>query len=317
MSLEQEYRDATLELSHLQGQQQQYQQALDESRTLLHMTEKHPKVIALKKQIEDLDKRIAASKGRVADLEKRFKDKAMLAPMASTVVDPARQHDMDLHRAELIMEASSAQAEIDMADSEIERFEARRAGIQKVLANYGPVRQEYLGIVKEVTDQQAEVDRWQRRLSEVQMALAAEAAKHRTHLNQVELAQEQFRPSSPKLLYVLALALLGGLAFGGGLVFLTTTVDRSITTTEDAVTHFGLPVLGTIGEITTVRQRARRKMIRWGLGPVAVVLAVLALGAATLNISLWLNAREQYDQWKSSPVRFVADKIDQSLHSRL
>ena len=321
LSVEQEYKDATQELARLQDQQQQYQRSLDEGRNLAHMTEKHPTIIALRKQIENLDKRIATAKGRVSDLEKRFKESQPLAiqpPLSSDASgDLVRQRDTQMHQARLVMEASTAQAEYQMATNEIERLEARQAELQKVMANYGPVRQEYLGILKEVADQQAEVERWQRRLNEVQMALAAEAAKHRTHLNQVTLAQEQFSPSSPKLLYVLALALVGGLAFGGGLVFLTNVVDRSITTTEEAASHFGLPVLGTIGEITTASQRARRKMLRWGLGPVLALMVVLAIGAAALNITLWLTHREQYDKWKESPVRFVMTKIGESLSNRL
>lgn len=158
-------------------------------------------------------------------------------------------------QANLTIQETTAQSEYQMATNELERLQARQVALQNIMNNYGPVRQEYLGMIKEVTDQQAEVDRWQKRRTEVQMALAAEAAKHRTHLTQVELAQEQFKPSSPKLLYVLALAIVGGLAFGGGLVFLTNTVDRSITTTEEATAHFGLPVLGSIGEIMTAPQR--------------------------------------------------------------
>ena len=172
-------------------------------------------------------------------------------------------------------------------------------------------------IVKQVTEQQAEVDRWQKRCTEVQMALAAEAAKHRTHLSQVELAQEQFHPSSPKLLYVLLLAVVGGLAFGGGLVFLINTVDRSIATTEEAADYFALPVLGTIGEITTPKQQARRKVLRWGLGPVIVFIVVLAIGIAALNIWLWLDSRDQYNEWKSSPVRFVTAGIGSLLSKNL
>jgi uncharacterized protein involved in exopolysaccharide biosynthesis len=319
-SVEQDYRDATQELAHLQDQQQQYQKSLDESRTLLFMTEKHPRVISLKKQIEDLDKRITVAKGRVSDLEKRMKDIRALAVQSpipiDTALDPARQRDYQLHQAQLAMEATSAQSEYQLLSNDIERLQARQAELQKVMASYGPVRQEYLGIIKEVTDQQAEVDRWQRRLNEVQMALAAEAAKHRTHLNQVELAKEQSKPSSPKLLYVLALALVGGLAFGGGLVFLTNAMDRSIATTEEAVDHFSLPVLGTIGEISTPRQLARRKMLRWGVGPVVVLVAALAIGMAALNIAVWLNYRDQYSAWRSAPVKFVISKIGSSITGR-
>jgi len=322
MAIEQEYRDAAQDLARLQDQQQQYQRSLDESRTLMHMTEKHPKVVALRKQIGDLDKRIAELKVRLPDLEKRVRESravAVVGPAApgEPVLDPGRQRDQEMLQANLMIQETTARSDYQMATNELERLQARQADLQRTMANYGPVRQEYLGMIKEVADQQAEVDRWQKRCTEVYMALAAEAAKRRTHLSQVELAQEQFKPSSPKLLYVLALAIVGGLAFGGGLVFLTNTVDRSITTTEEAADHFGLPVLGTIGEIMTVPQRRRRKILRWGLGPVAAVVVALAIGAAALNIALWLDSREQYDQWRASPVQFVVSRIGDSLAGRI
>jgi uncharacterized protein involved in exopolysaccharide biosynthesis len=321
LSAEREYKDAAQDLARLQDQQQQYQRSLDESRTLLHMTEKHPRVVALRKQIDNLDKRIAELKVRLPDLEKRLRESragALVGPASGdSVLDPARQRDQELLQANLTIQETTAQSEYQMASNELDRLQSRLTALQGILANYGPVRQEYLGMIKEVTDQQAEVDRWQKRQTEVQMTLAAEAAKHRTHLSQVELAQEQFKPSSPKLLYVLALAIVGGLAFGGGLVFLTNTVDRSITTTEEAAAHFDLPVLGSIGEIMTAPQRARRKMIRWGLGPVAAVVVALAIGAAALNIALWLNSREQYSQWRASPVQFVVSKIGDSLAGKI
>jgi uncharacterized protein involved in exopolysaccharide biosynthesis len=324
MAIDREYQDVRQDLTRLQEQQQQYQRSLDESRTILHMTDKHPKVVAMKKQIADLDKRIADLKGRLPELENRFRESLKGPVVGQTLtegtVDPNRQRDVELQQANLVMQEAMAQSEYQMATKELERLGARLAKLEVSMSNYGPVRNEYLGILKEVADQQAEVDRWQKRLAEVQMDLAAEAAKYRTHLSQVELAQEQFRPSSPKLPYVLALAIVGGLAFGGGLVFLTNMVDRSITTTEEAADHFSLPVLGTIGEITNSRQRVHRKVLRWGLGPVAVLAAVLAIGAATLNITLWLNSREDYDKWKSSPVDYLAAgaaRIGQSIAGKL
>jgi hypothetical protein len=327
MAIEQEYRDAAQDLARLQDQQQQYQRSLDESRTLMHMTDKHPTVVALRKQIGDLDKRIVEAKARMPDLEKRVterrdlerrlgsgRDGAVLgATPADVTLDPLRQRERELQLANLTIQEMFAQSDHQMATNELERLETHLTALEAIRTKSGFVRQAYMEIVKQVMEQQAEVDRWQKRCTEVQMALAAEAAKHRTHLSQVELAQEQFKPSSPKLLYVLALAIVGGLAFGGGLVFLANTVDRSITTSEEAADHFGLPVLGTIGEIMTAPQRARRKMIRWGLGPVAAVVVALAIGAAALNIALWLDSREQYDQWRASPVKFVVSRIGDSL----
>jgi uncharacterized protein involved in exopolysaccharide biosynthesis len=318
-------RAAYTELSRRQEQLLQYKSSLEEAKTLGHMTDKHPRVIALRKQIADTENQVADARNRVVELETRVRELAGRAVTPPTSLDTSgrdaileegRQRDNALRFTLLTMDLAAAQSEVDSTTNELARLQQRKDDVEKLLNQFGPIREEYLGIVKDVTDQQAEVDRWQKRQTEVQMTLAAEAAKRRTHLTQVELAQEQFKPSSPKLLYVLALALVGGLAFGGGLVFLTNTVDRSITTTEEAAGHFGLPVLGTIGEIMTAPRRARRKMIRWGLGAAAVVVA-LAIGAAALNIALWLNTREQYSQWRASPVQFVVSRIGDSLAGKI
>ena len=313
--LEREMVEVTQELGRLLDQQQQYQRSLDEGRTLNHMTEKHPRMEALKKQIKDLDDRIAKARTRLTDVQSRrsdyisrvkesLPDTARGSELVQSSPDPLLRRAFEMQMAQMVMEETAAQLEVNLTTSELGRLKDHQDKLRKVLDGYVPKRQEYVEIVKKVTDQQAEVNRWQARLTGVNMDLAAEAAKRRTHLSQVELAQEQFRPSSPKLLYVIAFALVGGLAFGGGLVFLVNTVDRSVSTTEDAVDCFGLPILGIIGEIVTSKQKTRRKMIRVVLRAVAV-LAVAAIGLAAMNITLWLNDRSGFEEWKKAPVSFV------------
>ena len=313
--LEREMVEVTQELGRLLDQQQQYQRSLDEGRTLNHMTEKHPRMEALKKQIKDLDDRIAKARTRLTDVQSRrsdyisrvkesLPDTARGSELVQSSPDPLLRRAFEMQMAQMVMEETAAQLEVNLTTSELGRLKDHQDKLRKVLDGYVPKRQEYVEIVKKVTDQQAEVNRWQARLTGVNMDLAAEAAKRRTHLSQVELAQEQFRPSSPKLLYVIAFALVGGLAFGGGLVFLANTMDRSVSTTEDAVDCFGLPILGIIGEIVTSKQKTRRKMIRVVLRAVAV-LAVAAIGLAAMNITLWLNDRSGFEEWKKAPVSFV------------
>ena len=62
-------------------------------------------------------------------------------------------------------------------------------------------------------------------------------------------------------------AIVGGLAFGAGLVFLANLLDRSVSTTEEAVHHFDLPVHGVIAEIVTARQQWVRRTKVWTIGP--------------------------------------------------
>lgn len=330
-ALEREMAEVNQELSSFLGEKMQYERARDEGKTIGHMTEKHPRMVALNEQIKKLDDRIAGVRTRLegvqtrrSDFTKRWKESQTGAGPAPSLADasanPLLQRAFEMQTAQLAMDETAAQLEINLTNNELARLKDHREGLQKVLDEYVPKRQEYVELVKKVTDQQAEVNRWQVRLTDVQMALAAEAAKRRTHLSQVELAQEQFKPSSPKLFYVLALALVGGLAFGSGLVFLVNTVDRSVSTTEEAVDCFDLPILGIVGEIVTPKQQVRRKMMRWGLGPVAALLAVAAIGLAGMSITLWLTDRDGFDEWKRAPASYVWDgvkgKLD-TLKSRL
>jgi uncharacterized protein involved in exopolysaccharide biosynthesis len=325
-ALEREMAEVNQELSSFLGEKMQYERSRDEGKTIGHMTEKHPRMVALNEQIKKLDDRIAGVRTHLEKVQtsrsgfvKRWKESQTGAAAAPTLADasanPLLQRAFEMQTAQLAMDETAAQLEINLTNNELARLKDRRDGLTKVLEEYVPKRQEYVEIVKKVTDQQAEVNRWQTRLTDVQMALAAEAAKYRTHLKQVELAQEQFKPSSPKLVYVLLLALVGGLAFGSGLVFLVNTVDRSVSTTEEAVDCFGLPILGIVGEIVTPKQKTRRKMIRWGLGPVAALLVVAAIGVAAMTITLWLNDREKFEDWKHAPASFVWNEVTGNLNT--
>ncbi|MBE3133398.1 MAG: hypothetical protein IMZ55_07980, partial [Acidobacteria bacterium] len=283
-----------------------YKDRLEQATTISRMTDNHPTVKTLKMKIEQLE----GKKKYIEDTEPEV--------VIQKVFDtrPAASKGS----VDVTMAIAGAQAEVDMTTGELERLEARRKHIDGLLANYAPVRQQYLEIIKKFGEQQAEKDRWQTRLTEVQMALSAEVAKRRTHLNQLQLAEKQFRPSSPKLTYILGFALVGGLAFGAGLVFFMNVLDRSISTTQEAGTHFGLPVFGVIREIVTPSQRRWRHIRRLIIEPVAALLLLAVTAVAGLNIVLWLQSPEEYEQWNKNHWAYVsrqvtdgAQKLRQSL----
>jgi hypothetical protein len=136
------------------------------------------------------------------------------------------------------------------------------------------------------------------------MALTAEVQNHRTHQEPVQAALPQYKPSYPPLTFVLVGALVGGLAVGGGLVFLVNAMDRSLQTTGDAV-GFGMPVLGVIDEIVAERERVKRKRRRWTLGPVISAVIVIALGFTSLSLVLWLKYPDQFAKLWADPVSLV------------
>jgi len=301
------------ELARLQDELRGFKKKLDSYKIESKMTEEHPLVITVRKQIADVEQRIAETPARVIQQQIYITPTMPFAPATPAapgvpMVDPLREREHQLRAIMLAAEIAAAQEEVDVLTRDLQKREARLASLHDLLNNFEPVRQSYLQITKDVAAQSAEVERYQQQLTAINMSLAAEAAKHRTHLSQVELAQEQFRPSSPNLAYVLLFALVGGLAFGGGLVFLSNLMDRSIATTEEAADYFDLPVYGVVGEIVTPSQRTRRKIRRFIAGPAVTLVVLAALGLATLNIVLWLYYPQLHDAWRQSPAAFLGNQ---------
>ena len=141
------------------------------------------------------------------------------------------------------------------------------------------------------------------------MALDAEMKGRRTHLNVLQAAEEQIQPSSPKLFMVLGFAIVGGLAFGGGLVLLASHWNRSVTTTDDAVEYFNVPVLGVTSEIISSRQHTIRRAKRWILIPIATTIVLVGLVVSGLGVTLWLKHPQKYEEWKAAPISFVSHAV--------
>jgi len=216
---------------------------------------------------------------------------------------------------------AAAQSEVEMAEKELQRLQERLNAVQVLVVNYAPVRQAYLELCTKVAELEVAKKSWQYRLTGVQMALEAEVAKRRTHLEAVQLAEKQFRPQSPKLLYVLGFALIGGLFFGGLLVFnhnianpsiartlvrLATCFDRSVVPTAPAYAPFGAQPDAAPAHVETFRRWLR--ILRSVLKTVFALILVVLLAAAILNVTLWLHYPDQYKQWQEDPTAFVGSR---------
>jgi hypothetical protein len=104
---------------------------------------------------------------------------------------------------------------------------------------------------------------------------------------------------------------VGGIGFGPGVVMLLRLVDRTVHTSEDATRYFDIPVHGVIGEIVTSRTRLKRRMRRWLLGPVVTVVFVAVWATCILSITLKLKSPDRYEEWRSSPTRFVMEQASE------
>jgi len=283
------YYGANPEYTRLQDELRRTKEMLVE--VLDFKTEKHPNVELLRQKIARLEQQLEGTDPEA---------------IVQTV------YGTDEEDTELTINILSRQTQVDMADKEMERLQSRLESHQELLANFGPVRREYLEIIANIDDQQAELDKWESQQMKVHMALAAEVAKRRTHLNAVQPALKQFRPSSPSFWRVFMFAVVGSLAFGSGMVVLANRLDRSVMTPEQASRNFNFPIYGFVDVIMTPRQSILRHLKRWVLTPVLCLVLGVVMVLSCYSLSLRLGSPDRYEQWQASPVPFLLKQVEQA-----
>jgi len=273
-------------LEPLENALEKTQEALRE--TLAIRTDKHPMVELLQEKITSLESKIAELEPEVV-IQKIY--------------------GVGTGYNDLSMQILATQTRMETTGRELERAEKRLEANQALLANFGPIRREYLDLVKKIEDQQEELRRWENSLTAAKMELAAEAAKRRTHLGAIQAALKQFQPSSPALIHVMLAALAGGAAFGLGLIFLSNWYEQALVTPDTAGQLYSVPVLGYSDVIETPQQKAYHRMKTMIITPVVFALLLGALGISMYSLTLRLRHPDDYRVWKATPVHFLIQQM--------
>jgi len=285
-------------LEQLQEELKQAQDALDNAK-LATMTSSHPTYQRLERVITTLEKRIAEEPKMIRDREvfrPRSKQQAAMGALDVRLADIKRRiESMTREQADLI---------------------ERKTRINKLIDTSLKVRQDYLTLCSEETKCRESVDRLEKQLFTVEANFRAEVAKRRTMLRMVQPPQKQHLPSSPKLPIILLMALAGGLGFGGVLVFLANSVDRTVGTTDEAMRYFNLTLHGAVGEIDTPRDRSWRFFKRWIIAPIVIVIVLIVIGVSCLDVMLRLKHPSKYARWQKAPVTFVMEEFGNTFSSR-
>ena len=239
---------------------------------------------------------------RIAQIEQQLKSEPDMVPYQE-IYGNARNNPYDV-------EIASISADIDAADTNIVRSEQDLKTLQEAYDNSLPVRQEYLGLAETEKTLETRVRDLEKSLSSLEAEHQSEIKKQRTQFKYVQASQKQYLPSSPKLSMILAAAILGGLAFGGALVFLANSFDRTIPTTEEAIRYFNLPLHGVVGEIVTSREVAVGRFRRWCVSPIVVSLILVVIAIASMDVVLWLKYPDKFPQWRKAPASFVTEQLN-------
>ncbi len=237
---------------------------------LTELKPKHPDVLAKEAQLasvqKDMDQQLAEWKERVAEKEKRLKDRPDLG-------------------------AASVQADIKLIDNEIKRQQKSLGDNQQAIAtitdriNRVPGSDVQLGAIER--EYQTKKAAYDKLLSEQQkIALGADAAAQQQGegIEVIDPANLPAKPVAPKRLMFAAMGLVAGLGLG---LLLTAIFEipllLTIQSTEDARHYTGLPVLIAVPELLTpqeARSLPRRRRLLLVAGVIATIVSIPLLALA-------------------------------------
>jgi polysaccharide chain length determinant protein (PEP-CTERM system associated) len=240
------------------------------TRMLTELKPKHPDVLAKQAQLasvqKEMDDQIADWKERIADKEKKLKNRPDL-------------------------QSAAIEAEIKNIDNEIKREQTLLNDNEKAIAglteriNRVPGSDVALGAIdREYQTKKASFDKL---LSEQQkIALGADAATQQQSegIEVIDAANLPEKPVAPKRLQLSAIGVVAGLALG---LLLTAIFEipllLTIQTTEDARHYTGLPVLIAVPELLTpheARALPRRRRLLLAAGVIATIVSIPLLALA-------------------------------------
>jgi polysaccharide chain length determinant protein (PEP-CTERM system associated) len=202
-------------------------------------------LVELQAKYTDHHPDIIATKKKIADLEKRLKE---------GVVKKEKGEKTEDNRANLIYEEMKSQ--LVPIDLEIQRLKKEEVKIKGMMSDYRarientPVRE--IALNQMLQDYNQKRDAYQNLLKKREEAQQAESLERRQKGEQfkvIDPARVPQKPFKPNINQVLLIGLIAALGSGFGLAFLREQLDRSFREAEDVEATLGLRVLANIPKI--------------------------------------------------------------------
>ncbi|MDM8005367.1 MAG: hypothetical protein QUV05_04335 [Phycisphaerae bacterium] len=252
---------------------------IEELRVTRRMTEMHPQIVTLRRQVESLE----------ASLDELPEHLEGPLGMVNLPADPwlaerkKTEIEIRTNREDL------ARVEVELkADLEV------RERLKKDMQSLPERREQHAKLQQALAGAQNDLDLWTNNLSQLNRILAAEAENRGI---QVEVLDEphlagRLRMPTANSLFAIGSGL--GLALAIAIVFFREILDRSVKDPARLKETLGIPILETIGEIRVGRPEGWF-IARWVL-PVFVAIQMLAVGVMGVMVYLALERPEQYDR---------------------
>jgi hypothetical protein len=221
-------------------------------------TEKHPDVVAIKQQLEEV-KRIEVSDHKTTE--------------EGETIAPAQQ-SAEAERRRAALRAASARAEMERLQKQADEVQQRLAETPRVAERLTALQRDYEHLFKSFQDYSA------KRL-EAGVAANAERRQKGEKLRILESAVAPPAPTSPDRLLIVVVGLLLGIVIGGGSGVLLEATDSSFHTARPLQAALRIPVLAQIPAILMESDKLaqRRRRVIAGVATAGIVTVTL-LGAA-------------------------------------
>lgn len=218
-------------------------------------TDSHPEIIRLEREIQALSLELASS--AVSDD----------SPAEETPADDSPA-EMDRDMARLKADERRLQAAIDSLTLRIEGIPRIEQQLKRLTDDYDLAREEYLALQKRYQD-----------------ALLAESLEmeQNQEVRIVEVAIPPDFPSAPNRMRLLFVGLMLSGGFAAAILLLVEQLNRTFHSPRDLRKFTRVPVLATIGEIRTRRDRWLG-WARFGLNTVLVAAGLFILTAASYHV---------------------------------
>ncbi|NPV51926.1 MAG: hypothetical protein HPY71_00170 [Firmicutes bacterium] len=205
-------------------------------------TGKHPAVIALKAEIEEVKKSLSAEVTRIVSAE-------------TVALNPIHQ--------DLMGRAITAEAQIIGAEAKRDAIGRLIKGKEAALER---LPQTEIDLARLMRDQRVAEEIYVMLLTKHEEMRITESMKL-ANIQQIDSAIVPERPIKPRKLLNVAIAAFLALFVGCGFAFVMEYIDNSFKTPEEIEKYLGLPVLGTIPHMDRVRRRKRGHLGHEGAQP--------------------------------------------------
>ena len=295
-----EYREIVREI-------EKARQGLDTLQTLQGKKESHPDVILQKKNIEMLEKKLAETPEEIV-LEKIYGHAGMGGSGGAK--------DLLIELSSTTADLETVTAEIAAMQNELERLKKQAEKYTEMESDYALLTTKEQQLRETLHNIEREYQDKRRQYATLKQHYDLQVKNQRTNF-EIEMAERPYRPSYPTLSMILLLAVGGGVAFGTAMVLGVNMMERTVTTTEEAVNMFDFPIHGVIAEIVTPRQRAVRKLKRWAVAPVVTFVVGLSIAWFAWGAYLRLEDTRGFEYWLTDQATLISRNIVQPARSVL